>query len=167
MPSLKPNRCSVPTTSCRGRCSACRSGSSPSIPEWPGNGENSAYSAGQYITDPNSNLQLVTTAGTSGATQPASWNTVYGGTTTDGGVTWKNNGVAWKPLFVDCSAVVRAGGLPRNRYVLPSQPPPLIAVAIGTAFAKGAFIIDSNNNVQLVQTAGTSGGPPPQWNQRS
>jgi len=28
----------------------------------------------------------------------------------------------WKPQFVDCSAVVRAGGLPRIRYVLPAQP---------------------------------------------
>jgi len=124
----------------------------------------SAYSAGQFITDSNSNIQAVKTAGTSGSAQPVSWNPAWGGLTTDGGVTWVNSGVAWKPLFVDCSAVVRAGGLPRNRYVLPSQPPPLSQWQSATAFAKGAFIIDSNNNVQLVQTAGTTGGPPPQWN---
>ncbi|MGA3345105.1 MAG: hypothetical protein ABSC76_09585 [Terracidiphilus sp.] len=121
------------------------------------------YTAGQYITDPNSNLQLVTTAGTSGATQPASWNTVYGGTTTDGGVTWKNNGLAWSPLFVDCSAVVRAGGLPRNRHVLPSLPLPLMQWQSDTDFVADEFIIDGNQNIQVVQTGGTSGGPPPKW----
>ena len=26
---------------------------------------------------------------------------------------------SWKPLFVDCGAVVRAGGMPRRNYVLP------------------------------------------------
>jgi hypothetical protein len=122
-----------------------------------------AYSAGQFITDPNSNIQIVQTAGTSAGSQPAKWNTVYGGATTDGGITWSNNGLAWKPLFVDCSAVVRAGGLPRTRYVLPAQPSPLLVWQSNTAFAKGDFIVDSNNNVQVVQTAGTTGGPPPQW----
>ena len=29
---------------------------------------------------------------------------------------------SWKPLFVDRSAVARAGGLPRRRYILPSKP---------------------------------------------
>ena len=124
---------------------------------------NTAFTAGQYITDPNSNLQLVTNAGSSGATQPASWNTVYGGTTTDGGVTWTNSGLAWKPLFVDCSAVVRAGGMPRRRSVLPSQPLPLMQWQSDTDFVTGEFIIDGNQNVQLVQTGGTSGGPPPSW----
>jgi hypothetical protein len=124
---------------------------------------NTAFAAGQFITDPNSNIQLVTTAGTSSATQPASWSTVYGGTTKDGSVTWTNSGLAWKPLFVDCSAVVRAGGLPRRRYVLPSQPLPLMQWQSDTDFAPGEFIIDGNQNVQLVQTGGTSGGPPPNW----
>ena len=124
---------------------------------------NIAFAAGQFITDPNSNLQLVTTPGTSGATQPAKWNTVYGKPTTDGSVTWTNNGLAWKPLFVDCSAVVRAGGLPRRRSVLPSQPLPLMQWQSDTDFVDGEFIIDANQNVQLVQTAGTSGGPPPTW----
>ncbi|MGA7830727.1 MAG: hypothetical protein WCA21_07195 [Terracidiphilus sp.] len=122
-----------------------------------------AFTIGQSITDPNSNLQLVTIAGTSAAAQPAAWNTVYGGETTDGSITWINNGLAWKPLFVDCSAVVRAGGLPRRRYVFPAQPSPLTVWQSKAIFAAGAFIIDTNNNVQLVQTAGTSGGPPPQW----
>jgi SusD/RagB-like outer membrane lipoprotein len=50
-----------------------------------------AYLLGNQIGDPNSNLQKVTTAGTSGASQPT-WNTTLGGTTTDGGVTWTNQG---------------------------------------------------------------------------
>src|SRR5690349_18553635 len=50
-----------------------------------------AYLLGGQIGDPNSNIQQVTTAGTSGASQPT-WNTTVGGTTTDGGVTWTNEG---------------------------------------------------------------------------
>jgi hypothetical protein len=74
------------------------------------------------------------------------------------------SGVGWTPLFVDCSAVVRAGGLPRRRVVLPSQPPPLELWQPNTSFAAGQFIIDGNDNVQLVQTAGASGGAQPTWN---
>ncbi len=83
---------------------------------------NTAYTAGQLFVDANvGNRQVVTTAGTSGGTAPSSWNSTSGGTTTDGGVTWTNSGVGWQPLFVDCSAVVRSGGLPRRRYALPAQ----------------------------------------------
>ena len=124
---------------------------------------NTAFAAGQFITDPNGNIQLVSVAGTSGASQPTTWNTVYGGSTTDNGITWINNGLAWKPLFIDCSAVVRAGGLPRRHNVLPSQPLPLMQWQSNTNFSPGDFVIDDNQHVQLVQTGGTSGGPPPQW----
>lgn len=50
-----------------------------------------AYVKPTVVTDTNNNLQLVTTAGTSGATVP-SWNATFGGTTTDSGVTWTNIG---------------------------------------------------------------------------
>ena len=123
---------------------------------------NAAFNEGQFIADSNSNLQTVTIAGTSAGTEPT-WSTVFGGTTTDGSITWSNSGLAWRPLFVDCSAVVRAGGLPRRRRVFPSQPAPLRKWQSNVAFAAGEFIIDTNDNVHLVQTAGTSGGPPPQW----
>ncbi len=123
-----------------------------------------AFAVGQFITDANSNLQQVQTAGTTGGTQPAAWNTTYGGVTTDGGVPWINIGLAWQPLFVDCPAVVRAGGLPRNRYVLPAQPPPLLQWQSNMPFQVDDFILDGRNNVQVVQTAGTTGGPPPNWN---
>jgi hypothetical protein len=125
---------------------------------------NTAYTAGQYFTDPNGNLQVVEKAGTSGGTEPTNWSTALGGQTTDGGVTWVNNGYGWKPLFVDCSSVVRAGGLPRNRCVLPSEAALVLVWQSQTPVSVGAFIIDSNNKIQLVQTAGTTAGPvPPTW----
>jgi hypothetical protein len=71
---------------------------------------------------------------------------------------------AWKPLFVDCASVVRPGGLPRRRFVLPTDPvlPPVWQP--NTAFAVGEFVVDSNGNIQQVQIAGSSGGAPPAWN---
>lgn len=57
-----------------------------------------AYSAGQVIIDSLGNIEIVTTAGTSGATVPT-WNTNSGGTTTDGTVTWTNHG-SWRPVTV-------------------------------------------------------------------
>jgi hypothetical protein len=44
------------------------------------------------IVDSNGNVEVVTTAGTTGAVTPA-WSTVPGGTTTDGTVTWTNAGM--------------------------------------------------------------------------
>jgi hypothetical protein len=53
---------------------------------------NLAYSTGQTIVDPGGYVQQVTTAGTSGGTIP-SFNETVGGTTSDGSVTWTNEGV--------------------------------------------------------------------------
>ena len=50
-----------------------------------------AYVKHTCIIDTNNNIQLVTTAGTSGSTTP-SWSTTLAGTTTDSGVTWTNIG---------------------------------------------------------------------------
>ncbi len=119
------------------------------------------FNPGQFLTDPNFNIQQVQTGGLSGSQQPTSWNTAYGKLTTDNAVQWVNAGLAWKPLFVDCSAVVRAGGLPRLRYVFPSHATPVFEWHAQTDFKAGDFIIDPNNNVQVVQAAGTSGNPPP------
>jgi hypothetical protein len=124
---------------------------------------NAAYVVGQFVMDGNGNRQRVATAGTTGGAVPTAWNSVYGGNTIDGSVTWTNDGLGWKPLFVDCSAVVRAGGLPRRRYALPAQPPRPQLWQSNTPYAVGDFIIDPNGNVQNVATAGTSGGPPPPW----
>jgi hypothetical protein len=52
---------------------------------------NHAYALGVEILDPHGNAQEVTTAGTSGATQPT-WNETTGGSTTDGTVVWACEG---------------------------------------------------------------------------
>lgn len=124
---------------------------------------NTAFTAGQFLTDTNGNIQTVQTAGTSGGEAPGKWSTVYGGATTDGSVTWVNNGLGWKPLFVDCSAVVRAGGLPRQWNVLPAQAPASEIWQAGTRYIAGSFIVDSNGFIEVAVVAGTSGGPPPAW----
>ncbi|MCK1668615.1 DUF2961 domain-containing protein [Bradyrhizobium sp. 153] len=54
-----------------------------------------AFAANMSILDPNGNVQRVTTAGTSGASAPT-WATSAGATTTDGGVTWTNQGSAYE-----------------------------------------------------------------------
>ncbi|MGA8534051.1 MAG: hypothetical protein WB615_08085, partial [Candidatus Tumulicola sp.] len=59
-----------------------------------------AYVAGQTVVDSNGYLQNATSAGTSGAAQPAVWNETPGGTTQDGTVAWTNAGFTWQPLFV-------------------------------------------------------------------
>lgn len=56
-----------------------------------------AYSKGAIAIDSNGNLQLCTTAGTSGSSVPT-WNATIGSTTQDGSVTWTNRGTPanWK-----------------------------------------------------------------------
>lgn len=49
------------------------------------------YAANMTLLDPAGNVQRVTTPGTSGSSAP-SWNATLGGTTTDSGITWTNQG---------------------------------------------------------------------------
>lgn len=57
------------------------------------------YTVGQSILDPNGNIQVVTTGGTSGGTIP-SFNATYNGTTSgDGGVTWTNFGANKSKIY--------------------------------------------------------------------
>jgi hypothetical protein len=80
------------------------------------------------------------------------------------GVIAFDNSAGWKPLFVDCSSVVRAGGLPRRRMVLPPQPDAPVAWAPNSVFTEGEYIVDPNGNVQVVQTdSGQTGANPPAW----
>jgi hypothetical protein len=62
-----------------------------------------AYAKGAIILDPNKNIELVTTAGTSGATIPT-FKTTAGLVTTDGTVKWTNVGA------IATAALATAGG---------------------------------------------------------
>ena len=96
-----------------------------------------AYTVGQEVLDSHFQIQVVSVAGTSGTTTPA-FSTTVNTTTTDGGVTWLNQGVlsastaAWKA---------------------------------NTGYAKGVEIWDSSGNVELQTKNGTptSGATAPAW----
>jgi hypothetical protein len=95
-----------------------------------------AYLVGQEVVDSNFDIQVVDIAGMSGNNVPF-WSNVLGGSTVDGVVTWVNQGTA--------SAATPAAWVADNNY------------------SKGTLILDSNRNVQLVMTAGNSGGSTPAW----
>ena len=96
-----------------------------------------AYVVGQEVLDTHLQIQVVMTAGTSGATAPT-WSTTVDATTIDGSVTWLNQGVlsaataAWAP---------------------------------NTFYAPGVEVFDSNGNVELqTKSPGATSGPtPPTW----
>ena len=76
---------------------------------------------------------------------------------------------AWTPLFIDRSSVVRAGGLPRRRSVLPSAPPAAPGAVpptwrANTAYAVAQSILDPQGAVQTVLVGGESGSSEPDWN---
>jgi hypothetical protein len=99
-----------------------------------------AYALGQEVLDTHFQIQVVTTAGTSGSSTPA-WSTIARATTNDGTVKWFNQGLATQ---------VTTGVWTRL-----------------THFPVGSTILDSNNNIELVTTShgsGNSGGNQPVWN---
>jgi hypothetical protein len=100
-----------------------------------------AYAQGQEVlvlrTSNNSLwLNVVTVAGTSGATPPT-WPASVGALTVNGTVTFMNQGGPTLATFATWTAT--------------------------HAYALHARIVDSNNNVEIVSTAGTSGGTVPTW----
>ncbi|MGA9508942.1 MAG: hypothetical protein WBV55_10010 [Candidatus Sulfotelmatobacter sp.] len=100
-----------------------------------------AYVVGQEILvlrPANNNLYInvVTVAGTSGTTPPATWPATAGGLTTNGGVTWVNQG----------ATSVTLGSWAANN-----------------AYTKNTRIIDGNGEVEIVTVAGTSAGAAPIW----
>jgi hypothetical protein len=105
------------------------------VTEWQAS---TAYSVGQQILDSNNNIQVVKTAGTSKTGAHPTWSTTGGATTTDGTVTW-----------VDQEALA----------------PSAYATWVAShSYSLGNEILDSNGNVQVVTTAGTSkSGTHPTW----
>ena len=87
------NLCSQGISPIRGYPRAGGGGESCTIAAWK---KNAAHSVGDLIDDPHGMVQLVTTAGTSGAAMP-SWNDTTGSTTSDGTVVWTSQGPGVAP----------------------------------------------------------------------
>jgi hypothetical protein len=96
-----------------------------------------AYTVGQEILDSHFQIQVVSAGGNSGAAPPG-WATMIGDPTPDGTVHWLDQG-------------------PQSAFTL-------AAWTSGHPYALGDEILDGNNNVQFVTTAGTSGGSAPTFN---
>ena len=107
-----------------------------------------AFSLGQYIVDPNGNLQEVTaSSGTSGGSVP-SWNATPGGFTTDGALTWQNLGSTvqnWQINFPTTVPTLAPGT--GEIYWYPR-------LSVPTYYA----VLDQNENVQI--NGGYVGGGP-------
>jgi len=151
--------------------------------------KSTAYSAGQFVIDSNGTLQVVQTAGTSGAVSPT-WNTTVGQTTQDNTVSWINNGSwVWQPnaVYVAGQFIVDANGsiqVVKTGGISASAQPALSQTAGQNTFdgipwvnngnspwtpdnlyTEGQLILDSNGNIQIVQTGGISGDSMPSpWN---
>jgi hypothetical protein len=89
-----------------------------------------AYAVGQEVLDSHFQIQVVSVAGTSGASAPG-WSIQVGHSTADGTVHWLDQGQQ--------SAFTLPAWIPTHAYALHSK------------------ILDGNNNVEFVTTAGTSG----------
>jgi hypothetical protein len=87
----------------------------------------SSFVIGQHITDSNGDIEIVTTGGTSKSGAHPIWATA-GGTTADGGISWFNQGLALS--FTSWTA--------------------------STVFAANAIILDQNNFIQEVTSAGVT-----------
>jgi hypothetical protein len=146
------------------------------------------YTVGQYAIDSNGNLQVVTVAGTAGTKNPT-WATSVAQTTTDGAVTWLNNGPwSWQPntAYVVGQFVVDPQGYRQSVTVAgisaasaptwsdgsgKTTPDGIVWHAGGKALWKpdtlysiGNLILDTTGNVQIVQSGGISGDAAPPWN---
>lgn len=95
-----------------------------------------AYGVGQQVLSSNRSIETVITAGTSGSTAPG-WSNSAGGQTTDVGVTWIDGG-----------------------KLAASTPAWAASTSYGVATD---HIVDSNGNIEVATTPGTSGLSAPAW----
>jgi hypothetical protein len=112
-----------------------------------------AYPMGSAITDPNGNIEVTTTAGTSGKSAPTNWNTYPGGTTVDASVTWTNDNSQFY-IFRD-SSVQNTSQVVWAQQWAEKKSYPAGAVVYGYPV------------LTVVTKAGTSGANIPSWNQQS
>lgn len=96
------------------------------------------YSVGQRIFSKNLHVETVLTAGTSGATTPA-WTSLAASLTTDSSVVWIDEG--------SLNQALTNNWLPSHVYT-----------------ATNTHFIDSNGNIEVSTTLGTSGLSQPVWN---
>jgi hypothetical protein len=115
-----------------------------------------AFKKGEFVVDSNNNLQLVTQAGTTAGSQP-SWSTTLNVEITDGTVKWKCKGSS-----VQNWGIVAPGSAPSVANT--TAPSPYPTWQPNTVYSPSLSIIDGNNNIQLLTTAGTTGGSQPSWN---
>lgn len=97
-----------------------------------------SYSVGQRILSKALHVETVLTAGTSGATTPA-WTSFAASLTTDGSVTWIDQG--------NLNQALTNAWLPSHAYI-----------------AANTHFVDSNGNIEVSTTPGTSGLSQPGWN---
>jgi phage tail sheath protein FI len=97
-----------------------------------------AFSLGNLIVDSNGKWEVVTLAGTSGATAPT-WPTTLNATVVDGAA----GSLAW--TLVATGVGVVPSWSPRHAYAVGNQ------------------IVDSNGNIEVVTVAGSSGPTAPAW----
>lgn len=97
------------------------------------------YNIGQEVLDSNLNIEVCENSGQTSGTTPPAWGTNVFDPTNDNGVHWRNQG----PVLS-----------------FPADP----FWTANNAYSSGAFeIVDSNNNIEIVQTPGTSGSSAPAW----
>lgn len=122
------------------------------------------YTASQILStwfiDSNGNIQQLTTAGTSGGSQPvwsttvpSSANNFQGGITTDNTAHWTNRGKPAMNWGISQTAAALTPTIGSSRS----------AWAANTYYSIAGAIIDSNGNLQQVTVAGKSAGSAPTW----
>ena len=139
-----------------------------------------AYGVGKFVVDTNQNVQMVTTAGTSGAAAPT-WGTTAGATTPDGTVVWTfQSSLAsflavatnWSPVVITVPTGA-SGGLTINlTNSLPASVPETSLVIVGqlggglgtTATSTPSPAHGDQNVTWPIANSGPTNTPPPQGN---